>query len=241
MKVEFEEKTGERYIEAEKALEQFLVSIFPGESFSPENKEFLIRYSVLKECDSTNDVLNHMKAGFAEGEYYDKYPKVKEAREALQEIRGRYNSVRSRKNANEYPPAFKDEFYECLKWWCKGGQRRCYYCGIDESVSMKVFSAVNNGMELPLLQSKKPAWKKGSLQIDKKDPRPIKGNDAHGKESAKGYSEDNCVFACVLCNNAKSDLIGADDFKHFFGGKFKEYWDYVVEEMMRQTERERQI
>lgn len=239
--MEFEKKTGERYIEAEKALEQFLGSIFPGESFTPENKEFLVRYSVLKESDKTNEILKQMKAGFTEGTYYDKYPKVKEAREALQGIRSRYNSVRNRKNADEYPPAFQGAFYECLKWWCKDGQRRCYYCGIDESTSMKVFSAVNDGMELPLLQSKKPAWKKGSLQIDKKDPHPIKGKDVYGNASAKGYGKENCVFACVLCNNAKSDLIGANDFKHFFGGKIKEYWDYVVKEMEKQKEADTQI
>ena len=43
------------------------------------------------------------------------------------------------------------------------------------------------------------------------------------KDSNAGYNVDNCVLACSLCNNAKSDMMNAENFKTYFGkaiGKF---------------------
>ena len=86
----------------------------------------------------------------------------------------------------------------------KDGVPHCYYCDIPETESMQAF-------ENKLLSTKKTAWKKGSMQIDRKD-------------SEAPYDTKNCVFACVLCNNAKSDMISAEDFKKYFGEATKKFW-----------------
>lgn len=45
------------------------------------------------------------------------------------------------------------------------------------------------------------------------------------------YCHDNCEFACVICNNAKSDMISAEDFTKFFVPGIKEYWKHIEEEI----------
>ncbi|AJC84254.1 hypothetical protein IMC75_05135 [Campylobacter peloridis] len=72
---------------------------------------------------------------------------------------------------------------------------QCYYCGIDEKNLEDLF-------EKKLITSKKPSFS-GSLQIERLDPD-------------KGYNEENCVLACCICNNAKSDMISAENFKKYF-------------------------
>ena len=68
-----------------------------------------------------------------------------------------------------------------------------------------------------LVISKKPSFS-GELQIERKDPDG-------------DYCHDNCEFACVICNNAKSDMISAEDFKKFFVPGIKEYWAHIEEEI----------
>ena len=45
------------------------------------------------------------------------------------------------------------------------------------------------------------------------------------------YCHDNCEFACVICNNAKSDMISAEDFKTYFVPGIKEYWKHIKEKL----------
>ena len=40
----------------------------------------------------------------------------------------------------------------------------------------------------------------GTLEVDRKD-------------NTKGYEIDNCVLACAVCNNAKSDKFTYEEFK----------------------------
>lgn len=37
------------------------------------------------------------------------------------------------------------------------------------------------------------------------------------------YSVSNCLSACHLCNNAKSDMIEGEDFKKYFKDAFSNY------------------
>jgi len=60
------------------------------------------------------------------------------------------------------------------------------------------------------------------LQIERKDPDG-------------DYCADNCEFACVICNNAKSDMISADDFTTYFVSGIKEYWAYIEEEIKKKN------
>lgn len=93
---------------------------------------------------------------------------------------------------------FKDfqEFY----YWYEAQGDRCYYCNTEFALLKKVFAK-------ELLDSKKF---NSTPHIERKD-------------SNAGYSVDNCVLTCSLCNNAKSDMINAENFKNYFGkaiGKF---------------------
>ena len=89
------------------------------------------------------------------------------------------------------------EFKEFYKWY-KKQEKSCYYCGTTEKV-----------LKAHKIKSKKKSFT-GTLHIDKKDPD-------------KPYTSANCVLACALCNNAKSDMINAENFKTYFGEKMGEF------------------
>ena len=67
------------------------------------------------------------------------------------------------------------------------------------------------------ISSKKQSFS-GELQIERKNPN-------------EDYSADNCEFACVICNNAKSDMISADNFTKFFVPGIKKYWTHIEEKL----------
>lgn len=196
-------------MESKKVLEKFLNVEFPSEfsEFTLKNKDFLVKYSILKE--NANTVLREIGEEItSETAYYEKYPLVKKAKELLQHRFKRfYNLYRGKKPEDCQIPPFNNSFIEFLEWWYTKaddkGMLHCYYCGIDEETSKIAFET--------LLTSEKFT---GGLQIEKKDP-----ND--------GYKTDNCEFACVLCNNAKSDIITSEDFKEYFGAAVKAYWQHI--------------
>lgn len=67
--------------------------------------------------------------------------------------------------------------------------RTCHYCGIKESDFLSIWGEFYGGKK-----------RGGILEIDRKD-------------NAMGYEIDNCVLACAICNNAKSDKFTYDEFK----------------------------
>lgn len=67
--------------------------------------------------------------------------------------------------------------------------RRCYYCGIKEGDFILIWEKFYDG---------KTRGRK--LEIDQKD-------------NQKGYDEENCVLACPICNNAKSDKFTYEEFR----------------------------
>lgn len=65
---------------------------------------------------------------------------------------------------------------------------KCHYCGIEEEDFIPVWGAFYGG-------------RRGAvLEVDRKD-------------SNQGYYIDNCVLACAVCNNAKSDKFTYEEFK----------------------------
>ncbi|MBF7047814.1 hypothetical protein IY804_06995 [Campylobacter volucris] len=44
----------------------------------------------------------------------------------------------------------------------------------------------------------------------------------------KGYNEENCVLACCICNNAKSDMINTENFKKYFGKHIKSFYEDLL-------------
>ena len=176
--------------------------------------EFLARYSVKKEgCES--EILKKLGHKGKVQDYYDEKKAVEQAKNCIQAIHDRFNTKRNSQKKKENPvDVFGDDFESFFAWWCEktseNGIRRCCYCGIDENTLKGTFE---NGVVI----SKKPSFS-GELQIERKDPNG-------------DYCHDNCEFACVICNNAKSDMISAEDFTTYFVPGIKEYWEHIKEKL----------
>ena len=108
-----------------------------------------------------------------------------------------------------------DEKFEEMKkfalWYEKARinpkERKCHYCEITEENLKKLF-------DNKVIQSKKPSFN-STLQIERLNPN-------------KGYVEDNCVLACCICNNAKSDMINAENFKEYFAKKIECFYNSLL-------------
>jgi len=83
-----------------------------------------------------------------------------------------------------------------LKLYKRDG-KKCHYCGIEEEDFFRIWGKFYGG-------------KRRKLEVDRKD-------------NEKGYNEENCVLACPICNNAKSDRFTYEEFKKV-GKVIKEMW-----------------
>ena len=109
----------------------------------------------------------------------------------------------------------KDKKFEEMKkfalWYEKARinpkERKCHYCEITEENLKKLF-------DNKVIQSKKPSFN-STLQIERLNPD-------------KGYVKDNCVLACCICNNAKSDMINAKNFKEYFEESVKKFYNDLL-------------
>lgn len=77
--------------------------------------------------------------------------------------------------------------------------RKCYYCGIKEEDFIRIWRKFYGG---------KTRGKK--LEVDRRD-------------NEKGYTLKNCVLACSICNNAKSDKFTDEEFRKV-GKSIKQIW-----------------
>jgi len=68
-------------------------------------------------------------------------------------------------------------------------KKKCYYCGIKEEDFIRIWGKFYGG---------KTRGQK--LEIDRRD-------------NEKGYTLENCVLSCSICNNAKSDKFTDEEFK----------------------------
>ena len=76
--------------------------------------------------------------------------------------------------------------------------RKCHYCGIGEKDFILIWGPFYGG-------------KRGSrLEID-------------CVNNEEGYKTDNCVLACAVCNNAKSDKFTYEEFRRV-GSVVKQIW-----------------
>lgn len=96
---------------------------------------------------------------------------------------------------------------EAIKGLVNQNPKKCYYCGIDiSSIKLLNEEAKSNKMlswnhELGLTKR----TKRMTLEVDQLAP-----ND--------GYVEENIVWACSWCNNAKTDTFTKDEFKYIAKG-----------------------
>lgn len=131
----------------------------------------------------------------------------------IRDAKARYSSLKSRIKKNG---GF--EFKEFYKWY-KEQEKSCHYCGTAEKVLKELFPKKDEdnqqdtdkaqSVKAHKIKSKKKSFT-GTLHIDRLNPN-------------LGYKPNNCVFACALCNNAKSDMINAENFKKYFGEKMSEF------------------
>lgn len=190
---------------------------YSDDQFSDADLEFLARYSVKKEgCESK--ILKDL--GLICGKetvqsYYDEKKAVEQAKNFIQAIYERFSTKRNDQKKKENPVnVFDNDFEAFFAWWCdktpEDGIRKCCYCEVHEDTPRKAF-------DLKIISSKKRSFS-GELQIERKDPD-------------RDYCDNNCEFACVICNNAKSDMISAEDFTKFFVPGIKEYWKHIKEKL----------
>lgn len=199
---------------------------YSDDQFSDADLEFLARYSVKKEgCESKilKDLGLIRGKGTVQG-YYADHRSAKNAKDCIQKIYERFSTKRNDQKKKEHPvDVFGDDFEAFFAWWCdktpEDGIRKCCYCKVDEDTVRAAFA--KDEKDKCVISSKKRSFS-GELQIERKNPNG-------------DYSADNCEFACVICNNAKSDMISADDFKKFFVPGIKEYWKHIEEEIKKKN------
>lgn len=191
---------------------------YSDDKFSEKALEFLARYSVKKEgCES--EILKKLGHKGKVQDYYDGKEAVEQAKNCIQAIYKRFNTKRDSQKKKENPvDVFGDDFESFFAWWCdktpEDGIRRCCYCEVDEK-------ALKDAFDLKIISSKKQSFS-GELQIERKNPN-------------EDYSADNCEFACVICNNAKSDMISEGDFTTYFVPGIKKYWKHIEEEIKKKN------
>ncbi len=196
---------------AEKILKKYLKTFYENdyEKFTDDDFYYLLFYSVL-QINKESELAKF--CGFKKVDDYfnsenDKglnRNRVLVIKESIQKIRNRFNSIKARDES-----AFEDSFVEFLEWWCDqsaNGKMKCFYC---EATEDEIRIAKETGR---IIESDKASFNT-FFHIDRIDSK-----DHH-------YNKTNCVFACVLCNNAKSDMIDAENFKDYFGTAMHNFWN----------------
>ena len=127
----------------------------------------------------------------------------------IQRILGRFNRAK-------HAPGFESKS-DLSNWY--GNQLRqqdceCYYC---ETSILDIRRLINAG-----ILATRAVGGNGSrgpvLEIDK-------------KLNQLGYTPENCVLACYYCNNDKSYIFGAKDYKNFYGPARHEHFRHLITQL----------
>lgn len=111
---------------------------------------------------------------------------------------------------------FFSDSQELINWFTKQNNS-CGYCRVTK-VELSEIVLIRGGT-LTLNQGTKRS--KGTLEIERLKPSD-ENNDNFG------YTYDNCILSCPLCNNAKSNLIDEDGWKKFFIKPMREYYESIL-------------
>lgn len=109
----------------------------------------------------------------------------------------------SKQNKTEFKH-FKDLKKRGFFEWYQTQIRVCGYCGIEEEKLQELFD-----YDHPHLSTKRGRGR--VLELERKDT------------DSNLYNEENCILACYVCNNHKSDLISEKDHRTFFAERIREY------------------
>lgn len=108
----------------------------------------------------------------------------------------------------EFKNLGKRAFFE----WYRAQPRKCAYCGIEEFKLEKLFDK-----ESGILKTKRGRGR--TLELERRNT------------DSNEYSIKNCVLACYLCNNHKSDLITDKEHLEYFVPSFRKYLDDKYNEL----------
>ena len=107
-------------------------------------------------------------------------------------------SQRKRKGLNSF-----DSFEDFHNWYNKQN-KVCYYCGLREEEMQKiVLIGILKSNRFPQNGIIGRGQSRGIwLEVDRLEPK-------------ENYSSENCVLCCYFCNNDKSDVFNAIEYKEF--------------------------
>lgn len=130
--------------------------------------------------------------------------------ESIQKSNQTFNNKKNNPDFSYFEKQGKRKFFE----WYDKQPRVCRYCGIEEEKLKELF-----GGDKPFLETSRHRGK--SLELERRDT----------KDGKNLYSEENCILACYLCNNHKSDLISEKDHIAFFAKNIRQYLEAKYSEM----------
>lgn len=113
-----------------------------------------------------------------------------------------YNSRVGKPEFSKFKELGKREFYQ----WFADQPKVCRYCGIEEFKLQKLFDK-----ETGPLNTKRGRGR--TLELERRD------------SASNEYSPENCILACYVCNNHKSDLISEEEHLRYFAPAIKKYLD----------------
>jgi len=122
-----------------------------------------------------------------------------------------FNSRKGKDDFVAFEKLGKRKFYE----WYHKQPKKCAYCGIEEGKLQKIFDK-----EKGIIHTKR---NRGHiLELERKNTE------------SNEYSPANCVLACYLCNNHKSDLISERDHLKYFAKDTYNYLNDKYEELKKE-------
>ena len=129
-------------------------------------------------------------------------------REEIKRANQLFNNRVGKEEFIEFERLGKRKFYE----WFEKQPKKCAYCGIEEFKLQELFNSENG-----ILKTKRGRGK--VLELERRD------------SGSNQYSPDNCVLACYVCNNHKSDLISETEHLSYFAPSIKKYLDSKYSEL----------
>jgi len=163
-----------------------------------DKREFLIQH--LTEGKSYQQISD--EHGIPREQLSNWWNEGEELRNEIKRANQLFNGRIGKEEFSEFELLGKRAFYE----WFVGLPKICAYCGIEEHKLQKIFNKDNG-----LLKTKRGRGR--ILELERRDSETNK------------YSPDNCVLACYICNNHKSDLITEDEHLKYFAPAIKQYLD----------------
>lgn len=123
-----------------------------------------------------------------------------EIREEIKRANKLFNARKGKDEFSEFEELGKRGFYE----WFRNQPKHCHYCKIEELILEKLFAK-----ETGTLRTKRGRGR--VLELERRN------------SNLNQYSPKNCVLACYLCNNHKSDLISEEDHMRYFAPEIRRY------------------